>query len=355
MATLQPEQINDLILTAQRNLGKKKFTPLALNLQKYPAYSHLLREKKITFSSGHGIQWNVMKNHSGHAKTTGLFATNNVNVEDVMAQANIPWRMLTTDYAIEDREIIMNTGAEQIVELVKVRRIDAISSYIALSETLFWAQPTLAQVDATEPYGLRSYLVKATGTPAFSSSVTSGWTTIAALDPATVTNWRPWAGGYTLIDRTDLIRKMREAAVKTVFENPAAAPSYGGNPTLPSSGYYMPYTVLQGLEEAAEAQNDRLGNDLASRDGKTLFRGNELVWVPELDSTATGDPGVGAPVYGINWNEMMLVFLKGEFMNESKAFRPDLQHRTSRYHVDTSYNLRCTDQRRQFVLATAVD
>lgn len=347
MPDLSAQDIQDLITTTQRELGRGKFTLLAHDLQEFVALPRLLREKKITFGSGHGLRWNIMKQHSGAAENVGLFAERDVNVADVMTYATIDWRHTWVPYAIEDREITMNTGPAQIVELIKVRRLDALSSLAERFEEDFWNAPDVT--DTVTPHGVEYWIVEdsTAGNGAFTANLPGSHTTIAGLDPATITRWRNWAAVYTNITKTDCVRRLREASVKTRFMNPNAAPDYN---TGDMYGYYTSYSVLSTFEELLEAQNDNLGNDLASKDGRTLFRGNPVVWVPYLDDTTAGMPGENEPILGINWGVFKPVFLQGEYMREAPPVRPDKQHRTSVINVDNSYNFRCTDRRRLFTV-----
>ena len=116
MATLQADDIVDLITITQRDLGKLRWTDLSYDLQEYIALPSILQKEKVTYGSGFGMQWNVMTGTSGATKDVGLYEVDSVNVADVMTTANVPWRHMTTNYAIERREIAMNTGAAQIVD-----------------------------------------------------------------------------------------------------------------------------------------------------------------------------------------------------------------------------------------------
>ena len=108
MAILQADDIADLIKVTQKDLGKLRWTEIATDIQEYVALPSILQSEKVSYQSGYGIQWNVMVDTSGAAKDTGLFAVDSVNVGDVMQTASAPWRHLTTNYAIERREVAMN-------------------------------------------------------------------------------------------------------------------------------------------------------------------------------------------------------------------------------------------------------
>lgn len=347
MAYLQADDIADMIKTTQRDLGRMKWTDISYNLQEYVALPMILQREKVSFQSGYGIQWNVAVATSGAAKDTELYATDSVNVSDVMQNANIPWRHVTTNYAIERREVAMNRAPAEIVDLVRIRRNDAMIDLAKHLEARFWNKPATS-TDSAQMYGIPYWICY----PGTTSAANGGF---EGLNPAGFSNgagnlssttypaWSNWACTYTAITSTDLVRKWRRAATFTNFKAPVPSPSYNtGN----NYGYYTNYNVIGPLEEALEAQNDNLGNDVASKDGRLLFRQVPVTWVPYLESNTAN------PVYGINWGVLKPAFLAGEYMREEGPTPASSQHTVFVTHVDTTLNLMCTNRRAHFVLGT---
>lgn len=346
MAFLQADDIADLIKTTQRDLGRMKWTDISYNLQEYIALPMILQREKVSFQSGYGIQWNVAVATSGAAKDTELYATDSVNVSDVMQTANIPWRHVTTNYAIERREIAMNRAPAEIVDLVRIRRNDAMIDMAKHLEERFWTKPATS-ADNQRMYGIPYWIVypgTVSGNGSFAGTNPSGFSSGAGnLSSTTYPAWANWASTYTAITSTDLIRKWRRAATFTNFKAPVPSPSYAtGN----QYGYYTNYNVIGPLEEALEAQNDNLGNDIASKDGRLLFRQVAVTWVPYLEANTAN------PVYGINWGCLKPAFLAGEYMREEGPNAASNQHTVFVTHVDTTLNLMCTNRRMNFVLGT---
>ena len=346
MAFLQADDIADLIKTTQRDLGRMKWTDISYNLQEYVALPMILQREKVSFQSGYGIQWNVAVATSGAAKDTELYATDSVNVSDVMQTANIPWRHVTTNYAIERREIAMNRAPAEIVDLVRIRRNDAMIDMAKHLEERFWTKPA-ASTDNQRMYGIPYWIVypgTVSGNGAFDGGNPSGFSAGAGnLSSTTYSGWKNWAATYTAVTSTDLIRKWRRAATFTNFKAPVPSPSYStGN----NYGYYTNYNVIGPLEEALEAQNDNLGNDIASKDGRLMFRQVPVTWVPYLEANTAN------PVYGINWGCLKPAFLAGEYMREEGPTPASSQHTVFVTHVDTTLNLMCTNRRMNFVLGT---
>jgi hypothetical protein len=331
---VQADDIADLVVATQRDLGEMRWTDIATDLQDYVAMTSLLRNERTTFNSGYGIQFNVMHDDSGAASNTGLFAVDNVNVGDVMATGNVPWRHTNTNYAIERREIAMNRNPRRLIELIKIRRADAMISLAALLENNFWDDPA---DDSLTPFGL-PYWVVDNGTTGFNggnNATFSGGP--AGISATTYANWSNWTARYTNITKTDLIRKMREGATKTGFRTPTPIPQYN---TGDRYVWYCNYDVMGPFEEVLESQNENLGNDLASKDGQVVFRGNPVRWVPKLDAD-TKDP-----VFGINWGVFKIGYLEGEFMREEGPNRASNQHTVFQTHIDLTYQFYCTNRRR---------
>src|SRR5438552_2259734 len=100
MPTIQADAIGDLVKTTLNELGEKKFTEIATDLQDHIAMPKLLKKGKVVFDAGPQFQWDVMTDHNHSAKAVGLYAQDNVNVPDVMTQGVVPWRHCTYNYAI---------------------------------------------------------------------------------------------------------------------------------------------------------------------------------------------------------------------------------------------------------------
>src|SRR5699024_10371082 len=100
------------------------------------------------------------------------------------------------------------------------------------------------------------------------------------------------------------------------------------------------------IETLEEDQNDRLGRDVASMDGHTIFQGVPLTYVPQLDSETN------APVYMIDWSTFKIKFLKGEYMREDPPAKAAGAHNVVQSFVNMTWNTQCTNRRKQTVLTT---
>jgi hypothetical protein len=317
-----------------------KWTDIATDLQEYVAMTRLLKKNRVMFDSGKGIQWNVMVDYVDSARNVGLYEPDSVSVGDGMEQADIPWRHTTANYAFDRREITMNASPAKIVDLIKTRRAQAMISLAAHCERDFWGKPTDSS-DKKTPYGLKYWLVSNTS-QGFNGGNPSGFSNGAGnLDSGTYPNWANYTDQYVDITKEDLVRKWRRAATFTKFMPPTDIPDYNRGDRYE---FFTNYSVLGTIEELLEEQNDNLGNDVASKDGRAMFRKTPVQWAPYLEND-TNDP-----IYGINWGVFSPVFLKGEYMREDGPQQAPNQHTVEVVYIDMTYNYINRDRRRGFVL-----
>lgn len=350
MPTLQATDIADLVTTTLNELGEMKFTDLMSDYRNTIALKRVFKAKKTTFDAGPEIQFNIITDHNDSADWKGLYESDNVNPNDVMTTGKIPWRHISWNWAIERREIAMNRSPRKIVDLAKTRRIAALGSAIIKFERALWRCPAVTDVKTC--YGIPYYIVKSNtaatlaNNDGFNGTVPSGYTTVANINPTTGANGRfvNYATQYTNVTKSDLIVKMRRAMAKTDFKALVDdIPQYSVGRDM---GLYTNYDTLAQLEGLLEAQNENLGTDLASMDGRVMFRRVGVTDVDELKQDST------QPIYGINWSELGTVGLRGEWMNETTEPRVAGQHTVSATFTDCSFNLLCRNRRKQFVLST---
>ncbi len=344
MPTLTHEDILDLVTTTQKNLGPMKWTEIATDLTHYEVLSKMMKKDKVKFFTGNGIQRNLMIDDSGAAHHTSMYATDNVNVDDVMTTFTVPFRHSTTNYAFDRREKEINGGPEQIVDLIKVRRADAMISLAKLMENTFWSKPEDSSDELT-PWGIMYWLVY-NATTGFNGGNPSGFTGGAGgVDSSTYTRWRNWTAQYTTADKTDLIKKMRKCHRQTDFVSPTDIPSYRGS-VGQNWRIYVNEDTIEAMEDIGESTNENLGRDLAPYDGKMAFKSSPIIYVPKLNDLSTSDP-----IVMMNWNVFDIFFLKGEHLREDGPLRSPTQHTVYNNHVDLSWNTCCLNRRRLGLIA----
>lgn len=335
-------QMADLITSTLRDLGRLKLTDLSYSLQDHVAAKQFINKNRIVVDGGTAIQWQVKTDHANNASWEGLYGTVTTEVGESLISGYVDWRHIKTSYAFDEREPAINAGAARIVDLIKDRRGEALTDWAERVEAAFWSSPDASST--VLPYGLPYWIVKNNST-GFNGGAASGYTTVGNINPTTYTRWKNYTAQYTAVSKDDLIPKWRKAATLTNFKPPYKenTPSYN---TGDNYAWYMNYDTVAALENLLEAQNENLGKDVASMDGKAMFRGRPCDWVPYLDADTTN------PIYGVNWGVFKTYVLKGFFLKELTIPHKPGQPNVSVTYMDTTMNWVCKDRRRQIVLAT---
>ena len=340
--TLLATQMNDLTVSSLRELGRARWTDLASPLQDHIIMKNLMRQKRVTFKSGTGVQFNVMVNYGGNAfNVSPMGSQDNVNVRDTMVQATMDWRGSVGAWGIFGPELDMNEGASRITDIMKERRIAAMGSLIELMENNGWGPP-VGSTDNLTPWGLKTWFPK-NASEGFNGGMPSGYTALG-LSTTTYPAWKHWTYQYSAVSRDDFIRHLRKAADWTNFK-----PVVEGTPTFNTGddyGLYCNYAVYGALAEILDASNEDYGDELDKYSGSIMFRRLPIIWTPKLEADTTN------PLYGINWGVVKFFVLNNWWLRETHLpFYPGA-HTMQANFLDFIYNLGVWDRRRNFVLAT---
>lgn len=343
MPALAATDIQDLVVTTLRDLGRPRFQQIAQPIQDYEVFTKWFRSDKVAFDSGIGIQRTLMTQLSNGARHVGLMDEDKVNIPDVLSQLQVNWKHCNTSWAFIYQETLMNRGRAMILNVIEPRRADALISLVSELEDRAWASP--ASSTAKEPNGLPYWIVK-NATEGFNGGLPSGHLTVGGVDISTVTTFKNWTAQYVAVSRMDLIKKMRTAHRKIRFKSPINIQDYregrGDRYRI-----YVGESTISSMEDEGAAQNENLGRDLAMLDNTIVFRNHPVIWVPKLDEDTQ------KPVYMIDHSTFMPICLKGDFLRESQAGRGSNQHNVFQFFIDLSYNYLCLDRRRSAVFATA--
>ena len=334
--------IDDAVLETQENFIKRgSFLDLQTDLTDHVATREMWKGRKKVFNGGHPWRFDVQMDHNHSARAVGLYETDGSSLTDTLQKGEVPVRHVNAHYIYDKREPDFQQGGHAIVNIVKSRYIGMMVSLYELLEEFLWSKPTDSTDDKT-PFGIAYWITKS-ATEGFNGGNPSGFTSgKAGLSQSTYARWANWAAQYTNITKADLIRKMRTAHRKTQFRSPVSH----ANPDLGAmkNGIYTNSDVVGLMEEVLETQNMNLGNDLASKDGRTMFKGTPITYAPYLDDDSSD------PVYMIDWKWLAVGVMAGWENNLTNPYMVPGKHLVSRVDLDASLNMICTNLRKQAVI-----
>ena len=341
---LQYGDIDDAVLSTQQAFIKKgAFLDMQTDLTDHVAVREMWKAKKKVFSGGHPWEFDVQMDHNHSARAVELFETDGSALTDTLVKGKVQPRHVNAHYIYDQREKAFQQGGKAIVDLVKTRYVGMMVSFYEFLEEFLWGVPDPS--DEKTPYGLKYWLTRS-ASEGFNGAAPSGYTLKGNINPSTYPRWANWTNDYSEITKEDLIRSMRRAHRKTKFRSPVshAQPKVGGM----KNGIYTNDAVVGIMEEILEAQNMNLGNDMASKDGKTMFKSTPVQYAPYLDAD------VENPVYMLDWNWLAIGVLKGWENNLTKPYMVPGKHLVRRIDLDATMQMVCTNLRRQSVFHNPV-
>jgi len=343
MAGLAFSEIDDAVLLTQQQFIKRgAFVDMQTDLQDHVAVREMWKGRSKQFSGGENWEFEVQMDHNHTAKTVGLYETDGSSLTDNMVAGTVDPRHVNAHYIYDQREKAFQRGGTAIVDLVRTRYVGMMVSLFELLEEILWSKPVDSS-DLKTPFGI-AYWITRSATEGFNGGNPSGFTGgKAGISQGTYARWANWTAQYTSVSKTDLLRKMRTAHRKSRFRSPVshAVPDLGAM----KNGIYLNSDIIGLLEEVVEDQNMSLGNDLASKDGRAMFKGTPLTYAPYLDDDSAD------PVYMIDWKKMAVGVMAGWANNLSAPYMVPGKHLVRRVDLDASLNMVCTDLRRQAVIS----
>lgn len=345
---VQANNIADLVTGTLNQLGRGKWTDNASRYRRTVAAKFLLKKGKMTFDSGKAVSWNRMNALGNSTRWVGLGAPDVLDIPTVMGTGEIPWRHITNNWSMDFREPLMNSNESAIFNLIKARRVASMGNMVETFERAAWRCPALT--DDVTMMGIPYWVVKSNtaatlaNNNGFNGLAGATHTTVGGINPTTDDQWRNYGTQYTLAAKEDFVRKARRMAEMTKWEPIVDdIPQYASGEACE---YYTNYDLYSTLVEILESQNENLGIDIASMEGKVVFMGAKVKSIPELDNDSTN------PFYQIDWSVFGAMGLRGATMKETSVPIVGGQHTMSATFVDSTLNTLCYDRRKLGVLAT---
>lgn len=339
-------EIDDAVLLTQQQFVKRgAFTDMQTDLTDHVAAREIWGKKKKKFAGGENWEFEAQTDHNHSARAVGLYEQDGSSLADTMIKGSVEARHVNAHYIYDQREKAFQQGGTKIVDLIKTKYVAMMISFNEYLEEILWSKPTDSS-DTKTPYGIAYWVVK-NASEGFNGGNPSGFSTgRGGIDctAAGKTRFKNYTASYTDITKEDLVRKLRRASRKSKFRSPVshATPNFEmGN------GIYTNDAVIGIFEEILETQNMNLGNDVASKDGKTLFKSTPITYAPKLDDDSQN------PIYMLDWKWLSVGVLEGWENNLSAPYMVPGKHLVRRVDLDCSMNMVCTDPRRQTVVYKA--
>lgn len=341
---LMPSDIDDLVITTLKKLGRGKIVQIAQSQTHYEVYSRWFKKDRVAMDGGVGIQRTLHDKLANSSKHHGLYEKFSVNVINLLTNISIPWCFATSQWGYVEEEIIMNKGESRINKIIEPRRNTATIDHIEDIEAKAFSCPELANTE--EPYGLLYWIV-ANSTTGFNGGLPPGHSTIAGITLTDHPHYKNYTGEYSEVGET-LLGYLRTANRKTRWISPINK----GDDSKALRDQFRVYAneaTISSMEDTLKARNDNLGPDLASvtnsmvglrlsEDGPTFY-GHPIIWVEQLDSVSTN------PIIGVNHNVFYPVILQGQYFRENGPKDVDGQPTARAFFMHTAYNYFCENRR----------
>jgi len=333
-----------VLLTQDKLIARGAFVDMATDLTDHTAVREMWKNRTKEFEGGDDWTFDIMMDHNHSTKAVGLYETDGSSLTDNMVEGSVGPRHVNSHYIFDIREKAFQRGGLAIVDYVKKKYVGMMTSFFSKMEGYMWGKP-IDSTDKKTPYGVGYYVTKNASEGLYGGNPTGFADGKAGVSTLTYPRYANWTGQYTDITKTDLIRKMRRAHRNTQFRSPVehAQPMLGKM----RNGIYTNDTVVGILEEMLEESNMNLGNDVASKDGKTLFKSTPVQYAPYLNLDTSN------PIYMLDWKWLAVGVMAGWANNLSAPYMVPNKHNVRRVDLDASFNMACTDPRRQTVISKA--
>lgn len=341
MATIQAQDIPDLVAGTLRELGRMRIQNVAQELTEYHVFPTWFKKDKVQYNDGYGIQKNLLVKAVGNARHVGLYENDQTNIEDVIDQLRVDWVHIDASWSITyQTDILMNRGASRIVDIVKARRASAMLDFIdELERKAFYAPgPTETKL----PYGLPYWIVK-NASQGYNGGYPTGHTTIGGVNLSTVPKFKNWTDTYSAVSKASLVKNLRRTAIKVNYRSPIKIDDYMSGAGARYRHYVNDETYLS-VTDVGEGQNENLGRDIASMDGVVVLHKHPIINIPILNEDTTN------PWYFVDNATFYPVVLKGNWMKETEAIRSPNNRNVYNVYTQGTYNYLCLDRRRNAVL-----
>jgi len=344
---LSIDKLSEVIHATRETIKPPTWEDLSRTRRRYIAAKQILkRRKKAMRGLGGTYRWDVKVDRHQQASAVGAYNIEQTAVKDMFVKANVPVRTLRGKYAFDILEEELNSGPEQVVDVIKARRIDCYGDAVDKIEEYFWADP-IDPTDEITPWPLSMTILphpSASTPPGFNGGNPTGWATKQGLNASLFTRWRNWTAGWADMSAIEpgFIYRLNEAIDKTNFQAPYPYPN--ASPEEDDYVFVAPFALRQMINQYLRSQNDNLGKDVRSFFGDPVVAGTPVQWVEDLDNKES------MPFIGINFSVFTVVQVSGWDFKEQGPDRAPLQPTVLEVYVYKMYNIANRDPSRNFQL-----
>jgi len=356
-------------ITVSKDLGRatlQKFDKgrfeTTLKYQNYPMCDMLYKKEKIKYSSMSGKTFTSeitlgQVNNGGHVQ---MFDTDNVSIVDIDKTVTTHWCAYKNALAWHIDEVNINSGDQQIYDLLKSRYEQMYAETADELEEAAWAVPADAN-DTLNPTGIFWWLVKGDnageGFVGYNPYYGDGTECTAgaggiACSATSNSRWANYFCDYDTLDE-NMLDKLETAFMKTKFQSPAIVKMSHEGKNQNNFRIFTNSNVIKFMSKFARQADDALGYDLGKYAGNTTYKKLPFEYIPILDTANTNVYGTD-PIVGLNFNKFDPYILKGAHFRMSEPDKDPQRHNVLQVFLDLTYNYRSPNRRELGFLLTKI-
>lgn len=358
---LSVDQIDDFVASIhQKFAGEDRLAAqdISLPLQEYKYASRLFdgNLSKETMSTSQ-CKWKLKVRTNDNFQVVGLYHRDSSGRVNVLDEGELKWGLTTNNYHYDIDEEIFRTGGRQIYDYLESLERDLMTSfYTGMEDLMFGPGPALPTTDPFPPVSLLWWITATSdsttdnnATDGFNGASPIGWGTngVGGISTTTYEQWRNRTFPYTVVDRSDLIKKTIRSMDLCEFKPPVERPDIVQQ-KRPNWELLTTYSRVEQMYELMQLGNDNIGNDLAAHSGKPMIRGVGVDWVPAWTNSNSVNARTDGIMLGVNWKTFKAYRAAGRVMRKRKAFQhPEMSNVRVRC-MDDSVQIVCFNRRANF-------
>jgi hypothetical protein len=343
------DPILDLLNSTRYEENDGRFTFLDPDDVEYIAFQMLQNRKMVKpQTGGKGVEHSIVTENGSTSSWIDPWSKDNINVTDVLYKITMDWYHLTDNCSWVRHELNQNSGKYQIQDILNIRRLGCRMNMIKAYEEAFWGVPDAAET--LRMPGLFYWLVP-NATTGFNGGLPNytgagaDYADMAGLSLTSVPKFQNYTATYSAVSKADLIDKMRMAHKLTGWKSPISGKGFSKE-TGSRRTVFCSFGVLQQAETLLEDQNENLGNDLASKDGRAIILRHPWVGVPAFeDYPDDASHELKNPVAMVDLDTFKVYYDTRNYFYKTKAERNPDNHNQYDEFYDLSVLTLCHNRR----------